>query len=542
MGYTTTMQTITQYPRWVRVVAPLTIVALLGAFIHYSNADTEEAVPKRITTPYELLNPVDAQSFGFAVAGVVESAHSVTVRALTGGVVRERFVREGASVREGEPLLRQEIPLLSERMALQDAQNGLGTLMQDASVIGRTAEKESARIQRDAATTSAFLVRESSAIGVESATSLLTTQVYGSVTALVSALDFIDANESRFPGEDLREFRKTVNDLYGSNRTYLNGPVQYGFDEAKDILNFLDTVTENNTYPDNATLVEIGTLVDRELDAIVRVLVSGEKDFLDQKIVPQYGELYTQYLTYRGSVIEAQANLRMVLGSARGASAQGKLSVLSSDTEHTLRTIGYTTASGIAANALKMAEQTSVISGAAMNLLSGEELLGMPKAPFDGVVDQVFVKVGDSVSPGTPLLTLVGSGAKELTVSVPFTMLPYLMENAPFTVDGSVVGHVAHFGRTGVNGNVTVVIQLDDDEYTPGMTLRGEIQCALESDGAFAIPRAYVAFDNQGAYVRTESWKLVRVIILHDTGKTFIVRPVEELREKITKAIGVSMW
>lgn len=532
------MHTFTQYPLWVRVATPLIIVALFGAVIHNSRAD-EEIVEKHTVEKQQLFNPEEVRSFGFPVSGIVESSDSVTVRALAGGIVREKFVGEGSVVYEGDVLLAEEVPLLAERMALQDAQNGLSTLMQDASVIGRTAEKDSAFVQHDAASTSVALSSENIQAQVEGATALLATQTYGSVTSLVSVLDFIDANKSRFPGKDLMTFRETIDQLYGSNRTYLSGPIQYSFKSNDDILGFLDTLTENSMYPDTATLILIAELVDAELDATKHVLVSGEKQFLDNNIVAHDSELYTAYLTYRGSVIEAQANLRTMISSARSARAGGNLGILGTNTENTLRTIGYSTASLMADNAVSMASQTDVVVNAGMSVLRGEESLGQPKAPFDGVVDDVFVKVGDFVSPGTPLMTLVGSDAKELKVSVPQSMLPYLKEGAEFIVDGSVVGHVARFSRTAMGGNITVIIELSDGDYIPGITLHGKIECELSEGGAFALPRSYVYFDNEGAFVRTESNKAVRVVILHDTGKSFVVRPAEQITEKIIKAIGI---
>ncbi len=114
------MHTFTQYPLWVRVATPLIIVALFGAVIHNSRAD-EEIVEKHTVEKQQLFNPKEVRSFGFPVSGIVESSDSVTVRALAGGIVREKFVGEGSVVYEGDVLLAEEVPLLAERMALQDA-------------------------------------------------------------------------------------------------------------------------------------------------------------------------------------------------------------------------------------------------------------------------------------------------------------------------------------------------------------------------------------------------------------------------------------
>jgi membrane fusion protein (multidrug efflux system) len=535
MGYITTMSKITQYPAWIQVAALLTIVALIGSFIRVVKAvepvSVEAKLPANIT---KNTNPVTAETFGFAVTGIVEAADSVTVRALTNGTVRSKIAEEGLTVQAGQVLMVQEVPLLAERMAFQNAQNGMTGLMQEASIIGRDAEQEGAYLQKDAASTSVTLTETNLKTGVETAAALR------SVTSLVAALDFIDANESRFSGAALTEFRQTVNTLYGSTRTYLSGNVQYRVSSSQDVLDLLATLTTDEQHPDPATLLELANMVDQELDATKRVLMSGEEDFLDNRVTSQYGELYTAYLTYRGSVIEAEANLRLAIGGVRSALAGGDLGTHGVHTESKLRDLGYTTASAMLENAKALSEQSGVVGEAALGLLAGEAALGMPKAPFSGVIDEVFVKVGEFVPAGTPLFTIVGDGARKLTVQVPHTMLLYLTEGAPFVVDGKTVGTVARFSRTALKGNVTVVIELTDTNYVPGTTLRGEIVCNTNIDNTLALPRAYVRFDNQGATLRTQSGKSVPVTIIHDTGSVFLIKPAEAVTEEIVPAVGIS--
>jgi multidrug efflux pump subunit AcrA (membrane-fusion protein) len=533
------MQRFTQYPMWARALALFLIVSISGFFIHTSRAD-EEVEGEAIPVSPELLSLEKSEMFGYAVSGVITASDSVTVRARTGGTVMKKLVYEGSVVKKGDVLLTQDIPLLQERMALQQAQNDMGGLMQDAALIGRTAEQESAFVMHNAASTSVALTENNITTQTESATALLTTQIYGSVTSLVAALDFIDANKSRFSSKDLSAFRQTVDALYGSNRAYLSGSVQYSFHSHADILDFLDALTEKDMYPDATALVNIGELIDAELTATKLVFVSGERDFLDAKIIPQSDPRYSAYLTYRGSVIEAQANLRMLIGTVRTAQTGGALGTHGVLTENTLRTIGYTTATQIRENAVQMATQSDVVSSAALGILSGEGELGQPKAPFDGVVDTVFVHEGDFISPGTPLFTLVGSGARELHVSVPNTMLPYLKVGAPVTTAGNVVGYVDRFSSVATGGNIPVVIQLTDSEGTVGETFRGEIQCELPTESAFAVPHAFLFFDTHGAFVRTESGAEVRITIIHDTGKIFVVKPEQTITEKIRKAVGVA--
>lgn len=530
----------TQYVSRTAVIALVLICLFLGITLSVSGGDTTEEGSQVSVAP-ELFSPERAQTFGYAVSGIVASVDAVTVRAQTASVIHEIPQKEGGRVTSGDVLVVGEVPLLQSRQVLQYAENDLTALTYDALSVQRGGEAEQASVGHMSASSSLAYTGERTDAGREVSASLLAVRLQGSVTALVTALDFIDANKSYFTGKDLMTFRETVDALYGGNRSYLSGSVQYAFHSSDDILAFLEDVTRGVIYPDTGTLVDVAELIDGEMDAVRMVLVSGEEDFLDSRSVPHGGTLYLSYLEQRGSLIESQALLRAQIGSARSGDLDASLGLLDAETSRTLAVIDAEMTSVLAENAFNTKEQSGAVSSARLGVLQAEDALASPRAPFPGIVSEVFVHEGEYVTPGTPLMTLVGSGAKELRVNVPESMLLYLREGAPFTIGTDVVGYVARFAPVLTQGSVEVFIDLVDHEYVAGEAVYGEIVYEIQEDTAHVLPRAYVRFDAGGAYVMTEFGKEIRVTILYDTGKVFVVRSVLPLTEKLIKAVGIAL-
>lgn len=533
------MQIRTLHSWWVRGLATVLAFVFLGTLIREFR--TSPALPQSVQKDMvpEHFTPEELSTFGYAVSGVIESSDSITVRAQTAGVVTALSHREGSEVNVGDVLLTQEVPLLDSRIALTQSTNELTALSQNAALITHTGESESARVLQGAKLENLMLTKEGATSSSENSTSLLATQVYGAVAVLVSVLDFIDLHESYFTRESLKEFRETVGVLYGESQTFFNGPLQYRLESHDDILTLLDVLTKDTMYPDTAQLIVVATLVDGELNAVRNVLVDGESDFFDAKVVKEESTLYGAYLGHRERIVEAQATLRSRIGSVRDSLVTNEQSILSAETQSTLQEIEYATAAQKAENAAQSAQQSNRVSNAALDVLYAEGSLGMPRAPFSGVIGEVFVNEGEYVVPGTALMTLVGVGAKELRVTVPATMLPYLEEGAAFTSDSIVLGHVTRFAPVLTSGVVTVFIALTDADFVPGDILRGEIQCKLAVSEVIALPRAYLSFDSTGAYVRTLSGARVRVVIMHDTGTTLLVKPITPIAEPLMKTVGM---
>lgn len=541
MGYTTTMHIYRQYSRWTRVLLVTAIILSFGFFIStsFGNDVGEDVQGSAEERKQESFIPEKASTFGLSVSGVVSATDSVVVRAQTMGVASRVLVEEGSVVGAGEVLVIQQVPLIESRIALQDTQNGLVGLKQNASSIARGADRERMRIVDESASTSVVLTEKDSEIKIENSTTLLAVQMYSSVTTLVSALNFIDEHESYFSSTNLRVFRETVQALYGGQRTYLTGTVVRHLDSHDDILAFLDSVANGELYPQSTDLMFIAERIDSELSAVREVLMSGESDFLDTRIIHTDNSSYTAYFTQREAVIDAQTDLRSSVGSVRVSQISGMVGNHSAETEHELGRVNYMTASQMAENEEYIARQSDAVSQASLRVLHEESSLGTSGAPFAGVVSEVLVDEGAYLMQGEPLLRLTGTGGSELTVTVPHSMLPYLREGLEFTIDGVVHGYVTHFAPVLTGGSITVFIELVGDGYVVGDTLRGEIRCELTDTTTMALPRAYVHFDTEGTYIRTDGGTVVRVVILYDTGNTFIVRSPTQITEPLQRATGI---
>lgn len=541
MGYTTTMHIYRQYSRWTRVLLVTAVVLSFVFFIStsFGNDVGEGAQDSAEERKRESFIPEKSSTFGLSVSGVVSATDSVVVRAQTMGIASRVLVEEGSVVGAGTVLVTQQVPLIESRIALQDTQNGLIGLQQNASSITRGAERERTRIVDVSASTSVILAEKDSETKTENSTALLAVQMYSSVTTLVSALNFIDEHESYFSSTNLRVFRETVQALYGGQRTYLTGTVVRRLDSHDDILAFLDSVAKGQLYPQSTELMLIAERIDSELSAVREVLVSGESDFLDRRVMSTDSSSYSAYFTHREAIIGAQTNLRSSIGSVRVSQISGTVGNHSAETERELGRINYTAASQMAENEEYIARQSDAVSQASLDVLHEESSLGISRAPFAGVVSEVFVDEGAYLMQGEPLLRLTGTGGSELMVTVPHSMLPYLREGLEFTVDGTVRGYVTHFAPVLIGGSVTVFIELVDDGYVVGDTLRGEIRCEVTDVTTMALPRAYVHFDTEGSYIRTDEGTVVRVVILYDTGNTFIVRSSTQITEPLQRATGI---
>jgi len=541
MGYTTTMHIYRQYSRWTRVLLVTAVVLSFGFFISTSFGNDGEGGDQGSARErkQESFIPEKASTFGLSVSGVVSATDSVIVRAQTTGVASRVLVEEGSVVGTGEVLVTQQVPLIESRIALQDTQNGLVGLKQNASSIARGADRERTRIVDESASTSVILAEKDSQTKIENSTTLLAVQMYSSVTTLVSALNFIDEHESYFSSTNLRVFRETVQALYGGQRTYLTGTVVRHLDSHDDILAFLDSVANGELYLQSTDLMFIAERIDDELSAVREVLMNGESDFLDIRIMHTDNSSYTAYFTQREAVIDAQTNLRSSVGSVRVSQISGMVGNHSAETERELGRVNYMTASQMAENEDYIARQSDAVSQASLKVLHEESSLGTSGAPFAGVVSEVLVDEGAYLMQGEPLLRLTGTGGSELTVTVPHSMLPYLREGLEFTIDGVVHGYVTHFAPVLTGGSITVFIELVGDGYVVGDTLRGEIRCELTDATTMALPRAYVHFDTEGAYIRTDGGTVARVVILYDTGNTFIVRSPAQITEPLQRATGI---
>lgn len=512
--------------RKVRVV--LIASLLLGAVIVGGLAVTAEepTITSRESVPVEPYTPEYTAHFPYQVSGIVEATDDVVIRAQTAGVVRSVAVREGDAVSFGEILLATDIPLLSARTALQGAQNEYTHLTHEGSLIGATGSAQKAEVLEGSAHTDAVIATTSSKEEVRSAEALLATELYGSILTLTTALDFIDGNRSYFSERSMRVYRETLGTLYGDTPSYLISGVRYGVDSREDILGILKKHRADGTL-DAEILLSFSNSVAGEIAGVNEIFIDGEYDFLDEQVVTQGGDLYESYLATRGALVDAKGSLETAIIALKRAQSGAEDATSGVSTNLALTAIDRASAVSGLQNVEALSAQSGVVGDASLDVLRAEAMLGMPTAPFDGTIAEVFVEAGEYVVPGTPLLRISGAGARELTLTVPAELLPTLQEGGAFVSEGTIVGAVSHFTSVAVDGSITVVVELAGDEpYLVGSTLAGNISLSTTDDELALIPRQYLRFGSDGPFVELEDGRAVGVSIVHDSGAMLYVRGV----------------
>ncbi len=115
-----------------------------------------------------------------------------------------------------------------------------------------------------------------------------------------------------------------------------------------------------------------------------------------------------------------------------------------------------------------------------------------PSAPFAGVVERVYVTVGQSVNPGTPLLLLHGEQDLKIVAKVPY----YIAKNASNIEDSTIYlpdGQTQQITPSYISNEAT-----DGSLYAIFYTLSGEFQNELTDKG-------YIKIDIPVGYADTSS-------------------------------------
>jgi len=133
------------------------------------------------------------------------------------------------------------------------------------------------------------------------------------------------------------------------------------------------------------------------------------------------------------------------------------------------------------------------------------------KAPISGVVDKVFLKVGELAAPGMPAVNVINLGNMEVEVSVPETYLGKVKIGSTIKVefptlnkeiDAKVKSVSQSINSNNRTFNVVASIPNKDGELKPNLLAKVKIQNE-EIKNAIAIPANLVQKSPQGFYVYT---------------------------------------
>ncbi len=89
-----------------------------------------------------------------------------------------------------------------------------------------------------------------------------------------------------------------------------------------------------------------------------------------------------------------------------------------------------------------------------IDVIKSQISLSIIKAPFSGIVDQIFVKEGEISTPGRPVIQLVNLSKMEVTANIPENYLPSINKNNDITVTFQTYPDIKISTKISFKGNV----------------------------------------------------------------------------------------
>lgn len=147
-----------------------------------------------------------------------------------------------------------------------------------------------------------------------------------------------------------------------------------------------------------------------------------------------------------------------------------------------------------------------------LKTLESQKELAVMRAPIDGYVDETFVKEGELVMPGSPVMAIINLGELYINTDVSEAFLPYVKEGEPvllrfpawpdvnLEVPVHRVGHVINPENRSFR--MQLRIQNQQNRYKPNMMANVSIR-SHSIDDAIVVPTMLIGYDTQGHFVFT---------------------------------------
>lgn len=480
---------------------------------------------------------VSTSSVPLRVGGLVEATNEVVVYAQVSGVLKAVPVVEGVSVLGGQLLAQQSQPVAEARLGLTAAQGELSQLQQAATVVEAAGVSAKSGVQAySAADVARIRVMADQNRLTEVSQQFETTLESGLLTS-IEAIDFISQNRGLFTSDSLREFDEVVEDIYGRTPNYFARPIKYGtLAESSDLIDGVKALGESGES-DLVLTRTYSAVLRNNIDRLLEIYADAETEVYDRTSDID-DDTKTEYETNRNTILSTLASLEEVQAAAQVVIDTALSHSVTDEQNIAVTAIDETVAGTIAQYAKQINVQTAVVDQASQAVVAAELSLGQAKAPFAGVVTEVFVDPGDYVTPGTPLLRLSGTDARELTVTAPAAFADSLAVGQEFVIGEQTIGYVTSFSSVSKGGSVPVTISLSDTTVPIGTSLVGHIN--IESNGDLvAVPRQYLFFTTTGPFVRLVSGSEERFEIVYDDGELVYGRTAAPLQEPLVQATGI---
>lgn len=517
-------------------------VVILALLLMVGVVNSQSGQTEQVREPRVALErfQVATTSMDITVRGMVLPSESAIIRAQTAGIVNDVLVSEGARVARGQLLLQQSTPVVAAQAGLRSAEQLLGTSQREQAAAG----SQASLLQSKAALT---YQAERQTIELPAAKRRLAEFVTGTQRDLVAArtdvinvLEYIANNRSAFSADALTRERDVQEMLYARTPSYLTRVLLPRSNQGA-----ADWFANEQYGSTVRTADEVLADVQQALGAAEQlqlIINSAEDYYLDARTVAIDSAEYEMYFTRRDEVATLVATLEQ-----RTAGLTSQIDTVQILDTTLAGTEAITGAEAAGAAAVAEWSETVVDAGTgvarAVEAVSAAELsLARSQAPYTGVVTQLHVERGEYVTPGAPLLTLVGAGAREIEVQVPRALIPFIAVGAPYTVPGKVLGAVDRIVTEDVRGVARVYISLTTaDDIAVGDVVEGKITFTVPMSAGQVVPRTHLWFGTLGPYVTTTDG-LVSVTILYDAGAQLLVAAERDITTLWLEPVTTVAW
>lgn len=520
--------------RGVWFIAAAVVGVAVFVYSGFTNRSDSFETSVAVTTPVVYAS---TSSIPLRVGGVVEATNDVVVYAQVAGVVTSVVAVEGMSVASGQLVAQQSLPVAEAQLGLTAAQGALSSLQQESATAQATGAYAKSEVQAYTATDVAHIRTSADQNRLAEVSGQLQTTLESGLISTIEIIDFVNQNRNLFTGDALRDFDEIVKDIYGRTPNYFSRGIAYGSKEkSSDLADNIKALRASDEY--NIVLAKTySTTLRNDFDRLLTVYTEAENHVYDRDFSIS-DDTKTEYEANRNAILATLADLDEIQAAAQVVMDAALANTTADEQSVAVTAIDEEVAATVAKYAEVIGRQTNVVDRAAQAVVAAELSLGQVRVPFAGVVTKVFVDSGDYVTPGTPLMRLSGTDARELAVTAPVTFADSLAIGQGFVVNGETVGYVASFSAVSTNGSVPITISLSDTTIPVGTSVVGRLMVEAH-EGLVAVPRQYVSFSTTGSFVRLASGSEESFEIVYDDGVLLYGKTEVSTEEPLVQVTGI---
>lgn len=506
------------------------IVFLSIGMILYKNAHEQhtETHASGVEATVETYPPMTLAADGemtITLSGIVEADQEADITAQVSGSITRLLVGEGDSVSAGDLLIEIDHASTDAQLAQARAAYNQAYTTWSSGKKSHALSLESSEKKKETSVASAQAVLDRALrTGVDTGKSTLLSGV-DALIALAQSEDVV--NDSFYNAYRVRAHKsEAILILLGAERA--------GSYDAEFIASLFGGVREEITLLSDAELLDT--------DTVLSILSEMRNGF--SALLSAYEELQTG-MYYTGTT---QPNEVALFESGETSVREGLIRITSLEGSITEAVKSHNTAMQIGDVSVRSSEESEQkhndVNAQALALAEAKvaELEAMRahafiRAPFSGIVSDIYISEGDVVHPTAHLVSLSGNTDWKIVADVAdtYNTLLELGASAEVSIDGiantatgfidSIVPAVdtdSHSMR------IEIQIPNSEEKMRPGLFAR--IALSLSSpEGVYTLPREYVGYDYGGPYLVAPDNTRMPVHIVRDTGKTIFVSLQESL-------------